>query len=276
VKPNETRCNLCGGDKFKIIEDGEKPYYVLKCARCGLVFVDPVPDLTDLSTHYDKDYYAGWMMDTQQEKRLRMWDRRLKKVEKRCKPGRLLDVGCATGAFLQLAQNNGWEVRGTEYSAYAAKYAGDHLRTDIFCGELIDARYKEAFFDVVTFWHVLEHVTDPTRYLQEARRILKPSGLLVIAVPNVNDYIMQAAYRIVKGRPLRLFTKGEREIHLFHFSADTLRACLKKTGFDDIRIIPDYGITEYSKQLVNGVAIVCYYLTGLKVFNALEAYATRT
>jgi 2-polyprenyl-3-methyl-5-hydroxy-6-metoxy-1,4-benzoquinol methylase len=270
------RCNLCDGDRFRILEETEEPHLVLKCLHCGLVFVDPVPDLTDLSTHYDEDYYADWMMEAQKDKRLRMWRRRLKNLEKRCKSGFLLDVGCATGTFLKLAQNSGWEVRGTEYSAYAAKHAADLLRTDIFCGELMDARYEDAFFDVVTFWHVLEHVTNPTRYLQEARRILKPSGLLVIAVPNVHDYVMQVAYRIVKRRPLKLFSTGDREIHLFHFSADTLRAYLWKTGFVDIRIKPDYGITEYSKVAVNWVAVFLYYLTGVKVFNALEAYATRT
>lgn len=275
MNPTDTRCNLCGGKRFAIVEDGEKPYYVLKCIHCGLVFVDPVPDLTDLSTHYDERYYADWM-EAQKNQRQKMWGRRLKNLEKCRKPGRLLDVGCATGTFLELAQDSGWEVRGTEYSSYAAKYAEEHLKADIFCGELVDARYEEAFFDVVTFWHVLEHVTDPTRYLQEAHRILKPSGLLVIAVPNVNDLVMQAAYRFVKGRPLRLFTQGEREIHLFHFSAKTLRAYLRKTGFDGIRITPDNGITEYSKKLVNGVAVACSYLTGLKMFNALEAYATRT
>jgi 2-polyprenyl-3-methyl-5-hydroxy-6-metoxy-1,4-benzoquinol methylase len=275
ANPNGSHCNLCGGNHFRIIEDGEKPSYVLKCIDCGLVFVHPFPDPTTLSTHYDEDYYADWM-EAQRDKRLRMWRRRLGSVEKRRKIGSLLDVGCATGTFLQLARDSGWNVRGTEYSAYAAKYAAEHLGADIFCGELIDARYEDASFDVVTFWHVLEHVTDPTRYLTEARRILKPSGLIVIAVPNVNDYIMQAAYKIVKGRPLKLFSKGEREIHLFHFSAHTLLAYLRKTGFDDIRIMPDYGITENSKRLVNLVAVACYYLTGLKVFNALEAYATRT
>jgi 2-polyprenyl-3-methyl-5-hydroxy-6-metoxy-1,4-benzoquinol methylase len=275
VKPNKTRCNLCGADDFTIIEDEERPYCVLKCLHCGLVFVDPVPELTDLSTHYDEGYYAEWM-EGQKEQRSRMWGRRLKSLEKHRRPGRLLDVGCATGTFLQLAQDSGWEVRGTEYSAYAAKYTAEHLKADIFCGELVDARYEEASFDVVTFWHVLEHVTDPTRYLEDARRILKPSGLLVIAVPNVNDLVMQAAYRVVKGRPLRLFTRGEREIHLFHFSAVTLQAYLQKTGFDSVRIMPDWGITEYPKRLVNAVAVACSYLTGRKLFNALEAYATRS
>jgi len=274
ARNGEPRCNLCGEDKFKIVEDEEKPYYVLKCLHCGLVFVDPVPDMSYLATHYDESYYADWMA-AQQTKRLKMWERRLKSIEKASQKGRLLDVGCATGDFLQQAQNSGWEIRGTEFSPYAAAYARDNLKADIFCGHLVDAHYDDSFFDVVTFWHVLEHVTDPTGYLQEAHRILKPAGLLVVAVPNVNDYPMQIAYRIVKGRPLKLFSKDDREIHLFHFSADTLRTYLQKTGFDGIRIAPDHGITDCSKKMINYLAVIFYYATGLKIFNALEVYATR-
>jgi SAM-dependent methyltransferase len=183
--------------------------------------------------------------------------------------------GMRDSAFLQLAQNNGWEIRGTEYSPYAAKFAGDLLKADIYCGHLMDARYEDSFFDVVTFWHVLEHLHDPMRYLQEAHRILKPSGQLVIAVPNVNDYIMQLAYRLVKGRSLKLFSKDDREIHLYHFSAETLRKYLRETGFECQKISPDYGITDYSKKLINTISVAIYYTTGLKIFNALEAHAVR-
>jgi 2-polyprenyl-3-methyl-5-hydroxy-6-metoxy-1,4-benzoquinol methylase len=257
-----------------MIEDSEKPFHVLKCAHCGLIFVDPIPELSLLANHYDAGYYAGWL-GNQREERRRMWQRRLKTIERRFRTGSLLDVGCATGAFLQLAQNSGWEIRGTEYSTYAAKFARGLLKVDIYCGHLMDAHYEASFFDVVTFWHVLEHVNDPMRYLQEARRILKPSGLLVIAVPNVNDYVMQIAYRIVKGRPLKLFSKDDREIHLYHFSAETLRNYLRKAGFECLKISPDYGITGYSKKVVNAIAVALYLTTGLKIFNALEAHAAR-
>lgn len=268
-------CNLCGaGDRFEIIEDGEKPFHVLKCAHCGLIFVDPVPERPLLINHYDASYYVDWL-GNQKEERQRMWERRLKTIEKRSRMGRLLDVGCATGTFLHLAQQNGWDIRGTEYSSYAAAFAKELLEVDIYCGDLTDARYNDSSFDVITFWHVLEHLPDPARYLREAYRILKPSGLLVIAVPNVNDYIMQIAYRIAKGRPLKLFSKDDREIHLYHFSAETLRNYLQKSGFKCIKISPDYGITEFPKKVVNTIAVAIYYAMGLNIFNSLEAHAVR-
>jgi 2-polyprenyl-3-methyl-5-hydroxy-6-metoxy-1,4-benzoquinol methylase len=266
------RCNLCGAGRFEIIEDSEKPFFVLKCSQCSLIFVDPVPDLASLATHYDKDYYADWL-GNQKTIRLKMWRKRLRGIERHAPKGRLLDVGCATGTFLQLAQEDGWEIRGTESSIYAANFARDLLKADIFCGHLMDARYENSFFDVVTFWHVLEHLHDPLQYLMEVHRILKPTGLLVIAVPNVNDYIMRIAYRIVKGRSLKRFSKDDREIHLYHFSDETLRKCLQKAGFECLKISPDYGITESSKKLVNAIAVAIYSVTGQKIFNAIEVHA---
>jgi SAM-dependent methyltransferase len=274
VKDRETVCNLCGGDQFLVVEDHEKPYYVLKCIHCGLVFVDPLPESSLLAAHYDADYYAEWM-GPQKEKRLRMWRRRLQTLEKHCPKGSLLDVGCATGTFLELAQKNGWGVGGTEVSPYAASVARNLLKADIFCGHLTDAAYDEGFYDVVTFWHVLEHLPDPMRYLQEARRILKPDGLLVVAVPNVNDHIMKIAYRLAKRRPLRLFSRDDRERHLFHFSVGTLRRYLAKTGFRCLHIGPDYGVIEPPKRAINAAAAALYHVTGLMYFNALEAHAIR-
>ena len=265
-------CNLCGEKEFKVIEDGESPFKVFKCENCCLVFIYPHPDPSKLKEHYNDNYYQEWL-DKQREKRIRMWARRLNRIEKLRQGNRLLDVGCGEGTFLQLAKKNGWQISGTEASSYAAEYAANVLKVDIFCGELPDAAYPENSFDIVTMWHVLEHVTNPYSYLIEIHRILKPGGLLVLAVPNVNNLIMQIAYRIVKGRKLKLFSRGEKEVHLYHFSSKTMQAYLEKTGFDCIQMAPDFGIIECSKRLVNAISIIPYYLTGMKIFNAIEILA---
>ena len=122
----ETSCNFCGQRRFTVLEEDEPPFRVLECLNCGLVFVDPFPDIAKLAVHYDEDYYRDWISE-QKNKRIRMWEGRLKKLEKQRQGGRLLDVGCGDGAFLKLAQERGWGVSGTEHSSYAAKYVGEAL-----------------------------------------------------------------------------------------------------------------------------------------------------
>ena len=265
-------CNLCGQKDFKVIEE-EAPYKVLQCESCSLIFVYPFPGRTELEEHYDKSYYGEWL-DEQKTPRITMWNRRLKRLERFRSGGKLLDVGCGEGTFLQLARQSGWWTSGTEISKYAAEYAENYSGAEIFCGELLAAGYPQGFFDVITMWHVLEHVSDPKRYLAEIHYILKPDGLLVIAVPNLNNLVMQFAYRIIKRRKLKLFSKGEKEVHLYHFSPKTTKAYLDKTGFECIGLLPDFGIVEYSKKLINMISVIPYYLAGIKIFNAIEIYAT--
>jgi len=263
-------CNLCGNKHFRVLED-DAPFRVLQCENCSLIFVYPCPDQGELVEHYNDNYYAEWI-GAQERRRIRMWSRRLEKLERFRHKGRLLDIGCGEGTFLRLAKKNGWQISGTELSPYAAKYASDRLGDKIFCGELLDARYSTDSFDVVSMWHVLEHVTDPKRYLIEIRRILRPDGLLAIAVPNVNNLAMRIAYRIIKGRQMELFTKDQKEVHLYHFSPETIQTYLNKTGFKCVKLSPDFGITEYSKRLINMVSVIPFYLTGMKIFNAIEVY----
>ena len=223
-------CNLCGKSGFKTLEDDQQPYSVLQCTNCALVFVHPQPGPAELKNHYDNGYYKEWL-DQQKHRRIRMWERRVKQIIRVRETGHLLDVGSGEGTFLTLVQKEGWQVSGTEFSEFAAKHAADALKTDIFCGELPDADFLENSFDVVTMWHVLEHVGDPKKYLEEIHRILKPNGLFVLAVPNVNNLVFQLAYRIVRGHKLKLFTMGEKEIHLYHFSPKTIKDFLMRAGF---------------------------------------------
>jgi 2-polyprenyl-3-methyl-5-hydroxy-6-metoxy-1,4-benzoquinol methylase len=270
----DIQCNLCGRSHFKTIEDHEPPFKVIQCTYCKLVFVNPFPEKASLAEHYDENYYTEWLT-TQSKSRLRMWERRLNKLERFEKRGSLLDVGCATGAFLELAKKRGWKVSGTELSPYAARYAENILGIPIFCGDLPDSPYPGGSFDVVTMWHVLEHVTDPANYLRKTYDLLKPNGLLVIAVPNVDDHIMRIAYQIVKGKRRMLFSKDEREVHLFHFSARTLKAYLEKTGYNCLRIGADFGEVNYLKKTVNMISVIFSQLTGTHMSNAIEVLARR-
>lgn len=239
-----------------------------------MAYVDPFPERAALVRRYGPDYYAAWI-SRQRLRRARMWAERLNLLEGLAVRGRLLDVGCGDGAFLMQAQRRGWEVAGTEISPWAAAHAAATLGCKVFCGELRDAAYPEAHFDAVTLWHVLEHVTAPRSLLEEVRRVLAPNGVLLLAVPNRNDRVMQAAYLLAKRRRPRLFSRHDREPHLFHFSASSLRGLLAATGFAVSGMGPDGGIVEPAKRLVNGVAVLLSRLFHRFWFNAILVVARK-
>ncbi len=166
-------------------------------------------------------------------------------------------------------------MTGTELSGYAARAAAARGLA-VHPGEVWEAGLAPASFDVVTSWHVIEHVADPRRVLDEIRRVLRPDGWLVLATPNLDDRIFRAAYRLARGHSPPLYEVGEREIHLFHFSDQTLRALVKAAGFEVTDVGFDRGAAATrGKRLVNEMAYVWFRLTGLNWGMALELSARR-
>jgi SAM-dependent methyltransferase len=139
------------------------------------------------------------------------------------RPQRVLDIGCGGGRFLAHLAASGWECHGTELTARtaarAAEYPGIRLRT----GPLTTEAYPAGYFDVISLWHVLEHLPDPDRTLRDCRRWLAPDGVLTLAVPNFDSW--QA--RLFRGDWFHL----DPPFHLFHFSPRSLETCLEANGF---------------------------------------------
>lgn len=268
-------CALCKFRYFFIREYSSPGFTVLECALCGLTQVDPLPDAMQLENAYDQEYYEDWVTK-QRARRVVMWQKRLKSVALSAPAkGRLLDVGCGEGLFLEVARENGWDVAGTEISPAGARLAAASLGEAIFCGALSDAHYPDASFDVVTLWHVLEHTTNPFEQLSEIRRILKPGGLLVVAVPNLENSLYRFIYRLVRGKKLRLFSVQDRELHLFHFSAETLKKMLEQADFSVECIRPDCGAVKISQQFLNILARGFFALTGKIRGEALEVFCRK-
>ncbi len=133
-------CPLCRGESSRLLQRAEPPHRVWHCPGCDLAYVAPVPDPEGLSRRYDADYYAPWL-SRQKRRRDLMWAERLRFVEGLVPRGRLLDVGCGDGSFLEQALRRGWAVAGTEVSAWAAGHAGARLGEAVFRGELREAGF---------------------------------------------------------------------------------------------------------------------------------------
>jgi 2-polyprenyl-3-methyl-5-hydroxy-6-metoxy-1,4-benzoquinol methylase len=138
--------------------------------------------------------------------------------------GTLLDVGCGTGEFLREMRRAGWTVRGVESDEGAARHARGRHGLDVVCGDIHDVGPSDGTFDVVTMWHVLEHLASPQRALALIRGVLKPRGLAVIAVPNVES--VDAA---VYGSDWNAYDAPR---HLHHFSFEVLDRLCRDAGLE--------------------------------------------
>lgn len=229
-------CDICGSADFHAVD---LDAHVMTCRACGYHFVNPRPSQREIATAYsDPHFYDGWIADD--AGRSEMWAKRLRLVEHRAPGKRLLDIGAGMGTFLAIAQDRGWSVTGTEVSASARKLASDGYGLDLLHGQAEELRLEPHGFDVITLWHVLEHVPSPSKLLHACQEALAPSGTLVIAVPNDADSAFMPGRikrRILSilGRP-RLHRRYERlvprgEIHLSHFTLPVLSRLLDKEGF---------------------------------------------
>jgi SAM-dependent methyltransferase len=170
-----------------------------------------------------------------------MWEKRARRVETFARGGRILDVGAGTGAFLHtlVQSGGGWQIDGTEVSARAVELASLHYGIDLRHGALDAIDLPAELYDVITLWHVLEHVPDVRTTLTEVSRLLRPGGLAIVAVPNESlavrlpVVIARDLVRHPLGANLRLMmgvpVPGE-EIHLHHFSQGTLVQAVRRAG----------------------------------------------
>jgi len=221
-------CPICGDGQQKIFRCKTNLVYgsefdLVECRACGAMFFDPLPSSSQLAAFYSASYYD---FDKSREegkgmafaKRLRRWK----------KTGKFLDVGCATGFFINgIKKHSAWEVFGTDFGESAVRFARETLRLDVRRGELVDADFADVFFDYVHVNNVLEHVPDPISLLRECRRIIKPDGIFYLSVPNgFNDSLDLIDFYKTENRPAR-----SKNGHIFFFPAPTLLRLLDQIGF---------------------------------------------
>jgi 2-polyprenyl-3-methyl-5-hydroxy-6-metoxy-1,4-benzoquinol methylase len=244
----EVVCDLCGSGEYKIIypsnyQDGdfEKDLSrsflyasgdrargnIVKCRHCSLVYATPRDK--NISGLYqdgaDDDYY----LTTQTERKASFTDDLLNLetiIGVSGKKGKLLDVGCSYGFFIELAQEKGWEVCGIELAKKPAAYAARKC-SHIFNKSLADCQFSNDSFDVVTAYDLIEHLTSPTSFLGDVDKILKKDGWLVINTPNFSSWSSR-----ILGRYWHCLIR----MHLYYFTPKTIAKLLAKNNFKVAKI----------------------------------------
>lgn len=238
-------CPLCQSSQFKKflgcrdIQGGRKIsdelFFLQKCRRCSLIFLNPRPK--DIFLYYPKDYFShGLGLYTfffRLYGRILYQFRKAQVVNTARSFGKIIDIGAGEGKFLKMFKDS----KTKKFAVEPQKPGLDILKRNlpevkIWNSTLQEAEIQENFFDVATAWHVLEHFDDPEGNLKKIHQILKPGGHFFAAVPNIDSF----GFKI--GRENWYYLDVPR--HLFHFSPKTTKRLLTKVGFKNIKISYPY------------------------------------
>jgi len=257
-------CLICGSTKiepFLSCKDytvSQKIFEIKRCSECGFRFTSPRPEDKDLGGYYKAESYVSHS-DTKKGfiNTLYHWVRSYTLIKKlqlvmqhtRLKQGKILDYGAGTGAFLETCKKNKWEAFGIEPDETARKVMQEKFNISSYVS-LEEARADNVFseFDVITAWHVLEHVPDLNETIESLRTILKDKAILILALPNPNSYDAKyykecwAAYDVPR--------------HLWHFAPDDVTRLFSDNGFKLIQTRPmtfdSFYVSMLSEQYKNG------------------------
>ena len=203
-----TKDFLVSGESFDLLIDSKRE----------MLITSPQPRAEDLAKYYESDAYishtdskAGFMASMYQNVKKYSLALKLRLIlTLHGSPGLLLDIGAGTGDFLKLAKDNGWDVKGVEPNAGASNLA-KQKNLEIY--ESIE-KLSGQTFNVVTLWHVLEHLPDLEAVIQKIEALIKPGGTLIVAVPNFKSY--DANYY------KNYWAAYDTPRHLWHFSKTTM------------------------------------------------------
>lgn len=219
--PEAVTCNLCGAAAatplfrlrdYRLLVDSVE-WTACRCSRCGLGYLNPRPTDEEMQRYYPAEYFAARRSHTQRYARQAAYVKP--------PPGRLLDIGTAAGDFLAVMCDRGWQVEGIEPFESAGNPHGLPIHRLDFPQE---CELSSDSYDVITAWAVFEHLRDPALAFSECARLLRPTGTLILQVPNLRSIYVRWALQEDIPR------------HLYFFDPRTLRRYGEKHGLELTRV----------------------------------------
>jgi|AntRauMFilla1563_2_1112583.scaffolds.fasta_scaffold00396_16 2-polyprenyl-3-methyl-5-hydroxy-6-metoxy-1,4-benzoquinol methylase len=268
-----TKCPLCKSGLFLNSEEvidhavSKESFIICKCTSCQILFTNPRPTYDHIARYYDfPEYYSHddsakglTQLIYQQVKKIAINQKIKLLSDLKPKKGKLLDFGCGTGEFIFQARKKDWKIAGVEPNQKARKQAMAKSEHGIY--KDLEALDKNERFDVITLFHVLEHVHDIRKVVKRLLKHLKSNGYLIIAVPNPDSYDAKFYQKDWAG--------WDVPRHLYHFTYESMKSF--QNNFDleivDQKKMPfdSYYVSLLSERYQNPArSILINYLNAVK------------
>ncbi len=234
-----------------LFESTSKTFTLYSCEACRCLFLHPMPDSREIERFYPADYWwnarrSGGLKKLESVYRKLALRDHIAFITKAAgnRGVDVLDVGCGSGTLLGLLKQRGFRVNGLDFSAEAAAIAKAENGVDVAVGSLEEAHFPAESFDVVTLFHVMEHVTNPRLVLAEVSRVLKPNGVAILQVPNIESW----QFKIFGARWYGL----DIPRHVIDYSRNSMLKLLADSGFV-VNRIRHFNLRDNSPALVSSV-----------------------
>lgn len=229
INTEEHKCYLCGSQEYEVIAPrvrDSKDIQVLKCIHCDLVFLSQTDYIAD--DFYEKSGMLNYNVNLDEYRKNSYKDdkRRFSSLQEKIKNKKILDFGCGAGGFLHMASRLSAECSGIELDNYIRAYLN---KEGLRCYKNLE-EVKDKKYDVITMFHVLEHLEKPKDTLKKIKDLLMPEGTLIIEVPNADDALL----KFYKSKEFAAFTYWS--CHIMLYNATTLKKLIKCVGESEVSV----------------------------------------
>lgn len=249
-----THCPVCEATSFSnylnVVDHtvSKKEFKIQECNHCNFLFTNPRPEASEIGQYYQSEDYISHHDEAKDMMSMMYNSVRKYTINQKLKlintlvpsKGKLLDIGCGTGNFLQVCKDNHWQTMGTEPNAEARKIAAARTKSEIIENIGMISTPGDSF-QIITMWHVLEHVHQLNETIAWLQKQIDTNGKIIIAVPNP-----QSSDAIKYGH---LWAAYDVPRHLYHFTRASMKALLAKHGLQIDQIKPMWFDSYYVSML---------------------------
>lgn len=236
------KCPVCASEETtKFLETKDyfltgKAFEIWECQTCKIRFTTPQPEEKELPKYYQSNEYFSHQTEKKNPVSFLYAQLRQKNIRKKynlinqyVKRGKILDIGCGTGELLNFFKKQQWDTKGIEPSEKARTFGRKNYHLQIETETKLD-QWPEKEFDIISMWHVLEHVPDINKRIDQTKRLLKDNGKIIIALPNPNSWDSKHYHKY--------WAALDVPRHLYHFTKESLSNLLKNKELKIIKIVP--------------------------------------